>query len=442
MQKETEQTHDSDQREREKKLFDSAISDALSGYAKDGGDWEKAKWSFEDALSKGARVDGALYGALDDIRDGHEGTPDDAARRFWSKFPLDTAVGKALTGYAKDGGSWELGKWTFEEAMSKTAFVDVALDKALDAAHEGAETSKDVAAMKFWREIHPSFMEAETKEVDLGDGIALGQLIHRPEWKAHLAGTYEGEKNGQALIVKQGLEEELQRERNVLAAVDYPGIPKLVSYTAESEALGGSSRLAMEKLPGRSLRDRLEVNDRWQSKPIAPEAAVAITSSLAGCFDAMNKAGYVYRDLTPDHVLVDEKDGKFTAGLIDVEASERKDADGVARIGNSAQKRGTWETMSPEEFGQNAEADERSSVYSLSCMLNQMVTGESPFHVPYELSDDVESRRRFTEFLHQRGPNVQVGGKLGEVIRTGLDPDPAKRYQTLRAFREALAAAI
>ncbi|HEU4715424.1 MAG TPA: lipopolysaccharide kinase InaA family protein [Candidatus Saccharimonadales bacterium] len=441
MQKETEQKQD--QREREKKLFDSAIGDALSGYAKDGGDWEKAKWVFEDAIEKGMRVDGALYVALDDIREGHEGTPEEAARRFWEKFPLDKAIGSALTGYAKDGGSWELAKWTFNNALEeKTAFLDVALDKALDAAHVGAETTKEVAARKFWRELHPSFVEADMAEADLGDGVELGELIHRPDWKGQAAGTFEGEKDGQPLIVKQGIDEEVGYERSILAAVDYPGIPKVLSYTQKSDALDGLSRLAMEKLPGRSLKDRVEVNDRWESKPIAPEAAVAITDGVAGCFDALNKAGYVYRDLTLDHVLVDEEGGKYKVGLIDVEASERKGADGVAEIANSDQKRGTWETMSPEEFGDNPKVDERSSVYSLSCLLNQLVAGESPFHVPYEVSDDVGARLRFTEFLHKRGPSVQTEGKLGEVIRTGLHPDPEKRYQTIRDFREALAAAL
>jgi serine/threonine protein kinase len=442
MQGETERRHDTDKTEQEKALFDGAVAEALTGYAKDGGDWELGKGAFDEALSRGERVDDALYIALDSIRENAEESPADAARRFWGAFPVDQAVGKALTGYAKDGGDWELGKWTFSEAMNKEPFIDMALSEALDSAKEGAQITKEMAAANFWRVMHPSYAESveQAMAADLDDGVTLGRLIHRPEWKEHLAGTYEGEKDGQALIVKQGIEEELGHEREVLAAIDHPGIPRLVNYAERQEALAGLSRLTMERLPGRSMQDILEVDERWRSKSMDSEAAVAITTGLAECFKAVSDAGYVYRDLSPAHVIVEQDEDGYKVGLIDLDASERKGDDGIARIEDSAVQRGTWETMAPEEFGQDCQVDERSSVYSLSCMLSQMLTGESSFHVPFELSDDVETRRRFTEFLHERSPSVQIEGKLGEVLRTGLDPDPAKRYQTIDAFQEALAA--
>ena len=445
MDKDFDPSQKPDDLERERRLFEKAIGDALTGYAKDGGTWELAKGHFMKALEEGDRVDAALYEALDVAREGAETSPGDATRRFWSDFPVDEAIGKALTGYAKDGGTWELGKWTFEHEMNETTpFVDVALHTALETVSDGAESTMEAATDNFWRVIHPSHAASIEKAAlgDIGDGIQLGDLLHRPVRKDSRSGTYEGEMAGKQVIVKQGDATELAREHKILSVVDYRGIPKVLSFSENEAGIGGLSRLAMEKMPGESMKSLLKVDKEWKSNKLSEKEAVAIADGLASCFSALNDSGYIYRDLNLDHILLDKQDDAYAVSLIDVEGSGKKDEAGNAIVGNPMVDRGTWETMAPEEFHEGARLNESGSVFSVATVLYQMLIGESPYRVPDELSNDLKTLQRFSAFVHERPVVVPYEGKLGEVMRVALNPDPAKRYQTLSDFRQALANAL
>jgi serine/threonine protein kinase len=432
----------SEQHYDETAVLSSGIESALDGYAKDGKMWEHAKEVFNGWIEEGYRADDALNLALEAAQDGAETTSQEAAKRFWSVLPTDTAIENALDGYANDKGIWTLGRWTFEDMVEQGEPVHKALDAALAATGQDPESTPARASLRFWDTIQPSYVKKwmELPMNQMGDGIIVGPRIHTPKNKAEGAGTYIGDQEGQAVIVKHGDGEVLKLEHDILASVDHRGIPHVTSYTEDAEALDGLTRLAMEQLPGRSLDKIINITPDWKSRPLPQNEAINIGIGLVADFQALSDGGYLYRDLHPGHVIVDEKNGQLSVGLVDVESAVAKDENGVAV---TPLMRGTWETMSPEEFYQGSIMTEASNVYSIGCLMLQLVTGESPFTSPQGADEEeIERMLASVRTLHEQLPDIRVPGKLGEVITKALDPDSARRYQSLEEFSSALRSAL
>jgi len=409
-------------------LFDAAIGNGLTGYANDGGKWLLGKHVFQDALERGERADDALYLALNSAGENAESSPEEAAQKFWKTLPIDKAVSEALRGYAKDGGAFQLGEWVFNESLKKGVPVEESLNQALEAAKDGAESHPGDAAIRFWRTIDPSYVERASQRMK--DGVKTTELIHRGWMKKGLfAGTYLGEKSGEPLIVKQGKKESLEKEREVLSSINYPGIPKVIGYLENEIHIGGLTRLSIEKMKGKNFAEYANLDGKWKSRPLDSKIAASITVGLTRCFEAVSDGGYLYRDLNPAHIMIHGT----SVGLIDLEASARKDEDGKARM---TDPRGTWETMSPEEFEMGGTITEASNVYSLGCMLYQMVAGNNPFSGHTGPTADEAFAQ--AKALHEKKYPAPIEGPLGEVITKALHPDPNKRYATLQAFRRAV----
>ncbi len=114
--------------------------------------------------------------------------------------------------------------------------------------------------------------------------------------------------------------------------------------------------------------------------PMAPRRAVGILAQVGGALDAAHAAGLVHRDVKPSNVLVCGRDEDEFAYLIDF---------GIARAAAGATSGpaltltgatlGTLDYMAPERF-ESRPVDGRADVYSLACMLFELLTGAPPFH--------------------------------------------------------------
>lgn len=419
----------------------SGVENALDGYAKDSGTWKQGHKAFREALARGDRVDDAVREALHASGEDAESTPEEAEKRFWDSVPTFEAIEDALDGYANDAGPWRLGRWTFEDALAQGQTVEKALAAALDAAGTDPETTPADATLRFWNKLQPDYvktwLEAPINQVD--DGVMLGALIHRPRDKGRGAGTFIGEKEGKPLIVKHGDKQSLQYEHEILSSVNHRGIPRVTTYAEDVEVIGGLTRMSMEQLPGRSLDKTLAMTPDWRNVPVDRTKAIRIGIGLVGDLQALSDAGYLYRDLSLSHVIVNESGGRVDVGLVDVESCLKKDKRGNATI---EQPRGTWETMSPEEYEPGSVMSEASNVYSAASLVLQMVEGRSPYHVPGGSAKDVDEEFAMSRRTHEVVPDIKTTGRLGDVLRKALDPSPDKRYESLADFRDALRSAL
>jgi len=184
---------------------------------------------------------------------------------------------------------------------------------------------------------------------------------------------------------------------------------------------GSHVYLAMEYVPGRTLRDVLR-----EYGPLSPEQALVFLDPVLEALAAAHAAGFVHRDIKPENVLISD-DGRVKVadfGLARaMETSEQSLTHGVII--------GTVAYLSPEQV-ERGEADGRSDIYSAGILLFEMITGalphagESPLSVAYQhVNTDVPAPSTL---------NSTVPPEVDALVVTATRRDPSLRYQNATDF--------
>ncbi|MCZ8013884.1 MAG: serine/threonine-protein kinase, partial [Gemmatimonas sp.] len=128
----------------------------------------------------------------------------------------------------------------------------------------------------------------------------------------------------------------------------------------------------MPVVQGQSLREQLETK---RQLPIAD--AVRIASEVAGALDHAHRLGIIHRDIKPENIML--QDGHVLVADFGIgKAISDAPGDTLTQVGMSV---GTPAYMSPEQ-AVGEEVDGRSDLYSLGCVLYEMLVGEPPFTGP------------------------------------------------------------
>jgi serine/threonine-protein kinase len=141
----------------------------------------------------------------------------------------------------------------------------------------------------------------------------------------------------------------------------------------DSGDAGGSLFCVMPLVTGESLRTRLT-----RERQLSVAEAVQIAKECAGALAYAHSRGVVHRDIKPDNILLESGHAVIADfGIARVVST----AGGVAltQIGTSL---GTPQYMSPEQIAGDADLDGRSDLYSLACVLYEMLAGHPPFIGP------------------------------------------------------------
>ena len=211
-------------------------------------------------------------------------------------------------------------------------------------------------------------------------------------------------------------------EARSVARLSHPNVVGVYDQGADGRTL----YLAMEYVPGRTLRDLL--NERGS---LRPREALDIMEGVLGGLGAAHAAGLVHRDVKPENVLL-------TAGH-DVKVADF----GLARMlaGTSQTKTGmligTAAYLAPEQVSRGA-ADARTDVYAAGVMLFEMVTGEQPHIADTPLA---VAYKHVNEAVPAPSHLVDgVPAALDELVlrATSRDPDlrPADGGQFVRSLNE------
>ena len=208
--------------------------------------------------------------------------------------------------------------------------------------------------------------------------------------------------------------------------------PHIVSVHDSGEA-AGQLWFTMPYVEGESLRTRLT---REGQLPI--EAALRITREAAQALEYAHEHGVIHRDIKPENLLL-TTDGNTLVADFGI-ARAFGGVGGEGRLTETGLSLGTPRYMSPEQAAGERGLDRRSDLYSLGCVLYEMLAGEPPFTGP---SAQAILAKQFSEPLpHLRVLRPAVPEAVEQAIRRALARSPADRFATARHFAAALTTAV
>jgi tetratricopeptide (TPR) repeat protein len=216
--------------------------------------------------------------------------------------------------------------------------------------------------------------------------------------------------------------ERFLREIQIGASLQHPHIVPL----HDSGEAQGLPFYVMAFVEGESLRDRLE-----REKQLPLEEALRIARDVAEALGHAHSHGVVHRDIKPENILL--SGGHALVADFGVARALSAAAVGVTGTGLAV---GTPTYMSPEQAGGMDAVDGRSDLYSLGCVLYEMLVGEPPFTGPTASAVLARHMQETVPGVRIVRPSVPAG--LEGILGTLLAKVPADRYHTANAFIEAL----
>ncbi len=218
--------------------------------------------------------------------------------------------------------------------------------------------------------------------------------------------------------------ERFLREIKMAARLTHPHIlPVFDSGDAD-----GLLFYVMPNMEGTSLRHLLD-----RERQLALPDALRITGEVASALDYAHRHQVVHRDVKPENILLHEG-----AALV-ADFGIGKALSGGKSVTQTGMMVGTPTYMSPEQASGEAEVDGRSDLYSLGCVLYEMLSGEPPFTGP---TAQAVIAKRFISPI----PKVRVTRDVPESVDTtlarALSRTPVDRFRTGAEFAEALRAIV
>ncbi|HEY5939777.1 MAG TPA: serine/threonine-protein kinase, partial [Gemmatimonadales bacterium] len=227
------------------------------------------------------------------------------------------------------------------------------------------------------------------------------------------------------LAASVGLER-FQREVEIAARLNHPRILTLI----DSGEADGLLYYVMPYVQGESLRSRLKAEGR-----LSLAEAVRVARDVATALGYAHEQGVVHRDIKPENVMFHEGETTVT----DFGISKALSGDGDANLTQAGTALGTPAYMSPEQASGDDALDGRSDLYSLGCMLYEMLAGRPPFT---GLTAQAVIMKRFTETVPSIGAaRDDIPPGIDRVLARALTRNPDDRFATAAQFIQALSTA-
>lgn len=209
------------------------------------------------------------------------------------------------------------------------------------------------------------------------------------------------------------------------------GNPHIAETFDAGKLDSGEPYIVMELLEGQPLNDLIEARGQ-----LGFVEAISFTLQAAEGVEAAHAAGIVHRDLKPENVFVCAGRVPFVK-ILDFGISKfDPEKTGDSRLTVDGTTMGTPTHMSPEQIRGQSDIDARTDVYALGLVLYESVTGRKAYFA--------ETLTQLAVMIHEGryAPVSQfrsdVPAGFEEVIARALDANRDTRYQSMRAFMEAL----
>jgi eukaryotic-like serine/threonine-protein kinase len=221
--------------------------------------------------------------------------------------------------------------------------------------------------------------------------------------------------------------ERFKREIDVASRFSHPNILAL----NDSGECDGQLYYVMPYVEGESLRARLD-----REGQLGIDEAVRITIEVAEALDYAHREGVVHRDIKPENILLEDNH----ALVADFGIARAVASAGDEKLTQTGVTLGTPKYMSPEQAAADKRLDGRSDVYSLACVLYEMLAGQPPFVGPNAQAIIARHALDTAPPLSIVRPSMLPALEL--VVMKALSKVPADRFTTASDFAAALRAPV
>ena len=281
----------------------------------------------------------------------------------------------------------------------------------------------------------------------LGTALAGRYAIQRELGRGGMATVYLADdlKHGRQVAIKV-LRPELgsllggdrfTREIQIAAALNHPHILPLY----DSGSADGLLFYVMPYVRGESVRQKLS---RQRELPI--DEALGIVRQVAAALEHAHAHGLIHRDIKPENILLHEGEAMVTdfgialalAGGEAGRVPSGRVGSGEDRLTGTGITLGTPQYMSPEQAAGERTLDARTDVYSLGCVLYELLAGEPPYT---GATAQAVMAKRFTDPVPAvRRLRPTVPRTVEQALMRALARVPADRFESASAFADALTA--
>ncbi len=216
-----------------------------------------------------------------------------------------------------------------------------------------------------------------------------------------------------------------RQEARMMAFASHPGLATIYDLLEQPH----DSWIVMELVPGLNLKQVVE-----REGPIPPPTVVRILEQVAAALEHLHERAIVHLDIKPQN-LIRNADGSIK--IIDFGLAQsmapRQDTVGGSAFGTAAY-------LSPEQ-GSGEAVDQRTDIYSLGCVVYELLTGRPPFDVPEGpdqkrmlIEQHLESEPTPPSLMR---PDLMLPAWVDDVVGRALEKDPRDRYASAQDFARA-----
>ena len=217
-----------------------------------------------------------------------------------------------------------------------------------------------------------------------------------------------------------------RREAQNAAALNHPAIVAVYDTGEAETATGPLPYIVMEYVDGLTLRDIVHTDG-----PIEPKRAIEIIADACQALNFSHQHGIIHRDVKPANIMISNTSA--------VKVMDFGIARALADSGNPMTQTsaviGTAQYLSPEQ-ARGETVDARSDVYSLGCVLYEILTGQPPFVGDSPVAVAYQHVREDPVPPSQRYHGISP--ELDAVVLKALAKNPENRYQTAADMRTDL----
>ncbi|HYN35622.1 MAG TPA: Stk1 family PASTA domain-containing Ser/Thr kinase [Actinomycetota bacterium] len=217
--------------------------------------------------------------------------------------------------------------------------------------------------------------------------------------------------------------ERFRREAQAAANLNHPNIVSLYDFGADNS----SYYIVMEYIDGKTLGDIIK-----EEGPLMPERAAEIGVDVARALERAHAASLVHRDIGKGNVMINSHG---QTKVTDFGIARALSGDNENTMTQTGMVIGTAAYLSPEQ-AQGAPVDQRSDIYSLGCVLYEMLVGRPPFTGDTPLSVAYRHVRENPNPPSTVNPDLPKA--LDAIVMKALAKNPANRYQNATEMREDL----